>query len=106
MNDTWKAYNTGTGKEITQLLVEEVMKGQASGARVFNGSLKLTSGELNYFEGIEIDGTAFIPYQVMYNANEDTWSGEWYGIDLSGNTLSLVTGTISQIQAANEFTYW
>ena len=105
-NATWKAYNTGTGTEITQLLVEEVMKGQASGARVFNGSLKLTSGELNYFEGIEIDGTAFIPYQVSYNANEDTWSGEWYGIDLSGNTLSLVTGTISQIQAANEFTPW
>jgi hypothetical protein len=105
-NATWKAYNTGTGTEITQLLVEEVMKGQASGARVFNGSLKLTSGELNYFEGIEIDGTAFIPYQVSYNANEDTWSGEWYGIDLSGNTLSLVTGTISQIQAANEFTSW
>jgi hypothetical protein len=106
MNDTWKAYNTGTGKEITQLLVEEVMKGQASGARVFNGSLKLTSGELNYFEGIEIDGTAFIPYQVSYNANEDTWSGEWYGIDLSSNTLSLVTGVISDIPVANEFTPW
>lgn len=105
-NQTWKAYNTGTGTEITQLLVEEVMKGQASGARVFNGSLKLTSGELNYFEGIEIDGTAFIPYQVSYNANEDTWSGEWYGIDLSGNTLSLVTGTISNIPDANEFTPW
>lgn len=106
MNDTWKAYNTGTGKEITQLLVEEVIKGQASGARVFNGSLKLTSGELNYFEGIEIDGTAFIPYQVSYNANEDTWSGEWYGIDLSSNTLSLVTGVISDIPVANEFTPW
>ena len=105
-NQTWKAYNTGTGKEITQLLVEEVMKGQASGSRVFDGSLKLTSGELNYFEGIEIDGTAFIPYQVSYNANEDTWSGEWYGIDLSGNTLSLVTGTISNIPDANEFEPW
>ena len=105
-NATWKAYNTGTGTEITQLLVEEVMKGQASGARVFNGSLKITSGELNYFEGIEIDGTAFIPYQVSYNANEDTWSGEWYGIDLSSNTLSLVTGVISDSPVANEFTPW
>ena len=106
-NATWRAYGAAVaGTEITQLLVEEVIKGQASGARVFNGSLKLTSGELNYFEGIEIDGTAFIPYQVSYNANEDTWSGEWYGIDLSGNTLNIVTGTISNIPVANEFTPW
>ena len=106
-NATWRAYGAAVaGTEITQLLVEEVIKGQASGARVFNGSLKLTSGELNYFEGIEIDGTAFIPYQVSYNANEDTWSGEWYGIDLSGNTLNIVTGSISSIPVANEFTPW
>ena len=106
-NSTWRAYGAAVaGTEITQLLVEEVIKGQASGARVFNGSLKLTSGELNYFEGIEIDGTAFIPYQVSYNANEDTWSGEWYGIDLSGNTLNIVTGSISSIPVANEFTPW
>ena len=106
-NSTWRAYGAAVaGTEITQLLVEEVIKGQSSGARVFNGSLKLTSGELNYFEGIEIDGTAFIPYQVSYNANEDTWSGEWYGIDLSGNTLNIVTGSISSIPVANEFTPW
>jgi len=106
-NATWRAYGAAVaGTEITQLLVEEVIKGQASGARVFNGSLKLTNGELNYFEGIEIDGTAFIPYQVSYNANEDTWSGEWYGIDLSGNTLNIITGTISNIPLANEFTPW
>ena len=106
-NATWRAYGAAVaGTEITQLLVEEVIKGQASGARVFNGSLKITSGELNYFEGIEIDGTAFIPYQVSYNANEDTWSGEWYGIDLSGNTLNIVTGTISNIPVSNEFTPW
>ena len=106
-NATWRAYGAAVaGTEITQLLVEEVIKGQASGARVFNGSLKLTSGELNYFEGIEIDGTAFIPYQVSYNANEDTWSGEWYGIDLSGNTLNIVTGVISNVPVANEFTPW
>ena len=106
-NATWRAYGAAVaGTEITQLLVEEVIKGQSSGARVFNGSLKLTSGELNYFEGIEIDGTAFIPYQVSYNANEDTWSGEWYGIDLSGNTLNIVTGSISSIPVANEFTPW
>ena len=106
-NATWRAYGAAVaGTEITQLLVEEVIKGQASGARVFNGSLKLTSGELNYFEGIEIDGTAFIPYQVSYNANEDTWSGEWYEINLSGNTLNIVTGSISSIPVANEFTPW
>ena len=106
-NSTWRAYGAAVaGTEITQLLVEEVIKGQSSGARVFNGSLKLTSGELNYFEGIEIDGTAFIPYQVSYNANEDTWSGEWYGIDLSGNTLNIVTGSITSIPVANEFTPW
>jgi len=106
-NATWRAYGAAVaGTEITQLLVEEVIKGQSSGARVFNGSLKLTSGELNYFEGIEIDGTAFIPYQVSYNANEDTWSGEWYGIDLSGNTLNIVTGSITSIPVANEFTPW
>lgn len=106
-NATWRAYGAAVaGTEITQLLVEEVIKGQASGARVFNGSLKLTSGELNYFEGIEIDGTAFIPYQVSYNANEDTWSGEWYGIDLSGNTLTIETGVISTIPVSNEFELW
>jgi hypothetical protein len=103
-NQTWRAYGAAvSGTEITQLLVEEVIKGQASGARVFNGSLKLTNKELHYYEGIEIDGTTFIPYQCSYNANEHTWSGEWYGIDLSGNTLNIVTGQVTTTQDANDF---
>jgi len=90
MNATWKAYGSGTGVEFTQLLVEEVLKGQAEGAKVFNGSIKTVSGQLlNYFNGIEIDGSPYIPYQCSYNANEDTWSGEWYGIELSTNTQNV-----------------
>ena len=90
MNATWKAYGSGTGVEFTQLLVEEVLKGQAEGAKVFNGSLKTVSGFIpRYLNGIEIDGSPYIPYQCSFNANEDTWSGEWYGIELSTNTQNV-----------------
>jgi len=106
-NATWKAYNTGTGVEFTQLLVEEVLKGQMSGAKVFNGNIKTISGQiLHYLNGINIDGTPYIPYQVTYNANEDTWSGEWYGIDLSGNTQTIVVGNLNILPAAQEFELW
>ncbi len=67
-----------------------VLKGQAEGAKVFNGSLKTVSGFIpRYLNGIEIDGSPYIPYQCSFNANEDTWSGEWYGIELSTNTQNV-----------------
>ena len=103
MNATWKAYGSGTGVEFTQLLVEEVLKGQAEGAKVFNGSIKTVSGQLlNYFNGIEIDGYPYIPYQCSYNANEDTWSGEWYGIELSTNTQNVLVNITTGPEATGD----
>ena len=97
MNDTWKAYSTGSGVEITQLLVEEILKGQALGARVFDGSLKIVdnSSNLQFLNGIDIDGTTFVPYNVTFVANEDTWNGEYYGVDLSTTSQSIITGSQS-----------
>jgi len=78
-----------------------------SGAKVFNGNIKTISGQiLHYLNGINIDGTPYIPYQVTYNANEDTWSGEWYGIDLSGNTQTIVVGNLNVLPASQEFELW
>ena len=104
IEDTWRAFGESvTGTEITQLLVEQVLKGQSGGARIFNGSLKITSGQLHYYEGIEIDNTTFIPYQCTYNAREHKWSGQYYGVDLSGNALSIITGVVGQVPVAVEF---
>ena len=96
-NSTWKAYSTGNGVEITQLLVEEILKGQALGSRIFDGSLKIVdnSTNLQFLNGIEIDGTPFAPYNVTFVANEDTWRGEYYGIDLSTTTQTIITGSQS-----------
>lgn len=95
-NTTWKAFNAGTGTRITQLLVEQILKGQNVGARTFNGAIKITDKSLfPYYFGITIDGSNFVPYQCTFNGASDTWSGEWYEINLdsTGQTISVGTDT-------------
>ena len=103
-NTTWKAFNTGTGTRITQLLVEQILKGQNKGARTFNGAIKITDKSLlPYYFGITIDGSNFIPYQCTFNAQEDTWSGEWYEISLNSTGQTISSGTITGLQAEEDF---
>ena len=105
-NATWKAYGTGSGVEFTQLQVQQILKGQMQGAKIFNGSLKITNKAKTYdfLKGIRIDSINYAPYQVTYNANQEVWSGVWYEINLSTDTQTTSTGTISNIPVANEFT--
>jgi len=105
-NATWKAYGSGSGVEFTQLQVNQVLKGQMQGAKIFNGSLKITdkTNQYHFINGIEIDSTMYAPFQVTYNANEEVWSGVWYEIDLSTDTQTVSSGTISNIAVADEFT--
>ena len=107
-NSTWKAFGSGTGVEFTQLQVNQVLKGQMQGAKIFNGSLKITdkTNQYHFINGIEIDSTMYAPYQVTYNANEEVWSGVWYEIDLSTDTQTVSSGFISGIEDATEFTPW
>ena len=103
-NTTWKAFNTGTGTRITQLLVEQILKGQNKGARTFNGAIKITDKSLlPYYFGITIDGSNFAPYQCTFNAQEDTWSGEWYEISLNSTGQIISSGTITGNQAEEDF---
>tara|TARA_R100000388_G_scaffold7010_1_gene6702 strand:+ start:195 stop:2357 length:2163 start_codon:yes stop_codon:yes gene_type:complete len=90
---SWKAYGTGTGKSISALLLNEVMKGQNDGAKIFNGSLKILSQNdgtngYKFNNGITIDSKFYIPYQCSFIANQDTWKGEWYEINTSSPTLT------------------
>jgi len=105
-NATWKAFGSGSGVEFTQLQVNQVLKGQMQGAKIFNGSLKITdkTNQYHFINGIEIDSTMYAPYQVTYKANEEVWSGVWYEIDLSTDTQTVSSGTISNIAVADEFT--
>ncbi len=100
---TWRAFNTGTGVRITQLLVEQILKGQNKGARIFNGEIKTTdNSNLPYYFGIVIDGTTFIPYQCTFNGNFDTWSGEWYEIALDSTGQTISTGVDTGNEVNNE----
>ena len=90
---TWVAYGTGTGKKISNLLLNEIMKGQHNGAGIFNGSLKILSNNIltngyKFNNGIVIDSKLYIPYECSFIANQDTWQGEWYQIDTSAATLT------------------
>jgi hypothetical protein len=107
-NATWKAFGSGSGVEFTQLQVNQVLKGQMQGAKIFNGSLKITdkTNQYHFINGIEIDSTMYAPYQVTYNANEEVWSGVWYEIDLSTDTQTVSSGFISGIEEATEFIPW
>ncbi len=103
-NTTWKAFNSGTGTRITQLLVEQILKGQSKGARTFNGAIKITDKSLlPYYFGITIDSSNFAPYQCTFNAQEDTWSGEWYEISLNSTGQTISSGTINGLQADEDF---
>lgn len=100
INPTWESYGSGTDLFFTQLLVDEIMKGQISGAEVFNGSIKVTdTSAFYYFNSIEIDGNKYLPYQVTFNANQDTWSGEFYQINLRSST----TGSSTEIIEFTEY---
>ena len=101
INPTWESYGSGTDLFFTQLLVDEIMKGQNEGADVFNGSIKVTdTSSFNFLNSIEIDSIRYIPYQVTFNANQDTWSGEFYQINLNSNTAGFQT-TVTQIEESS-----
>ena len=90
---TWVAYGSGTGKKISNLLLNEIMKGQHNGASIFNGSLKILTNNIltngyKYNNGIVIDSKLYIPYECSFIANQDTWEGEWYEINTSAATLT------------------
>ncbi len=90
---TWVAYGSGTGKKISNLLLNQIMKGQHNGASIFNGSLKIltnniTTNGYKYNNGIVIDSKLYIPYECSFIANQDTWEGEWYEINTSAATLT------------------
>ena len=102
-NTTWKAFNSGTGVRITQLLVEQILKGQSKGARTFNGAIKITDKSLlPYYFGITIDGSNFAPYQCTFNAQNDTWSGEWYEISLNSTVQTISVGIDTGLEVNNE----
>tara|TARA_Y100000114_G_scaffold73707_1_gene67557 strand:+ start:1182 stop:3338 length:2157 start_codon:yes stop_codon:yes gene_type:complete len=90
---TYVAYGSGTGKSISNLLLNQIMIGQNDGASIFNGSLKILSNnvDLNGYKfnnGITIDSKLYIPYECTFIANQDTWQGEWYEINTSSPTLT------------------
>ena len=39
----------------------------------------------------------YAPYQITFNANEDTWSGVWYEANLSTNTQTFESGVITDL---------
>lgn len=103
---SWKAYGAGTGKRITALCLNEVMKGQNDGAKIFNGSLKILSQNdgtngYKFDNGITIDSKFYIPYQCSFVANKDTWDGEWYEINTSSPTLTDTIEAQSLINNTN-----
>ncbi len=90
---TWVAYGSGTGKKISNLLLNQIMKGQHNGASIFNGSLKILTNNIltngyKFNNGIVIDSKLYIPYECSFIANQDTWEGEWYEINTSAATLT------------------
>ena len=101
--DTWVAYGAGTGKKISNLLLNQIMNGQNDGASVFNGSLKILSNNVGtngykFNNGITIDSKLYIPYECTFIANQDIWQGEWYEINTSTPTL---TDTIDSLSLNN-----
>ena len=87
----WQSYGTGTQAEITQVLTEEILSGQESGKQIYNGAVKITTNSnMGYRHSIKIDGTLFVPYNVTFTANQDTWRGEWYEIRTDSSNLNSI----------------
>lgn len=92
-NETWVAYGSGTGKNILSLLIDEVLKGQNDGAKIFNGSIKILTTNVGtdgykFNNSIKIDNVIYLPYQCTFNANSDTWEGQWYQVNVGSPTLT------------------
>ena len=106
-NQTWVAYGSGSGQNILKLLIEEVIKGQVNGAKIFNGSLKILSDNVNtngykFNNAIRIDSDIYLPYQCSFNANKDTWSGQWYQTNIGSPTL-ISTTDLSPFEVSDRF---
>ena len=105
----FRAFNSGSYVPLTKLLVQEILDGQQAGAGVYNGSLKITDKtKFTYLDGITISGSNYMPSQCTFNANSDTWNGDYYALNLSGETQVITVGvyTGNQSNVGNTPTNW
>lgn len=83
----WQSYGTGTTGAITKILVEEIMLGQQEGAKIYNGTIRMSSTNLISFRNsLSIDSKDLVPYQVTFNAVRGEFKGQYIHIDYGATT--------------------
>lgn len=83
-SDSWKVGNSGTAKNISQLLVNEVIKGQLSPRiRMIDMPFQNLSVDTPYLPHKVIDYSSgyYVFERGTYDLNTDIWRGDWFKIE-------------------------
>ena len=86
-SDTWSVDKTGATYDINELLVIEIFAGQSVPSPKYQGEIRTNASphfKLNY------NSEAYIINGVSYNLLTDTYSGEWFKIQLNTTNYNSV----------------
>lgn len=96
----WREGNSGTYKEIQQLICEEFMKLMDEPIEKYMGRMFSSH---DFRQRLTFDSKNWIQLGGTYNANLDEWDGEWFFISRAAITVSFSGSSTSSnvIAAAN-----
>jgi hypothetical protein len=89
--------STGTGDQILNLLISEMLGLHASPIQRFNGEM---FNDASFDKRLAFDGARYLNIGGTFNANFDQFSGEWYLIDYdpaSVGTLDVERQPVSEL---------
>lgn len=75
---SWKIGGTGTGYDINELLIREVLNFRNTPADMYTGVY--IKGDIDFYSRIISDDRAWIPIRMTYSAFYDLWGGDWVAI--------------------------
>jgi len=76
-SDIWKIANTGTGYDINQLLLREILALQRIPKESYQGMLKITTGHISACKLLNIDSSNYMMLRGRLNMVSDEWDGVW-----------------------------
>jgi hypothetical protein len=90
-SSAWSVGGTGTTTEITYLLLIEMLAGQKSAVRKYNGTItsnpQSLAADVMFYSRLALDGGQFLFMSGSFDAKLEQWTGEW--VEVVRSTTSI-----------------
>lgn len=83
ITDNWRVGNSGDPKNVSQLLANELIKGQLTPVKKFVGTFKNLRANYEAWKVIDIYGTYWVFNGGTFDLRSDRISGEWFQIQVA-----------------------